>query len=52
MIHLECPTKFFINNANSDREKVMPFVDFLRETGVSVWVDEGKTDAATLCRIL
>jgi hypothetical protein len=46
------PDKVFINYSKSDREKVMPFVDFLRETGVSVWVDEGKTDAATLCRIL
>ena len=26
----------------------MPFVDILRDTGVSVWVDEGKIDAATL----
>lgn len=26
----------------------MPFVDILRGTGVSVWVDEGKIDAATL----
>ena len=26
----------------------MPFVDVLRGTGVSVWVDEGKIDAATL----
>ena len=38
----------FISYARSDREKVMPFVDVLRGTGVSVWVDEGKIDAATL----
>ncbi len=27
----------------------MPFVDILRDTGVSVWVDEGKIDINRLC---
>jgi len=42
------PEEVFISYARFDREKVMPFVDILRDTGVSVWVDEGKIDAATL----
>ena len=43
------PDEVFISYARSDREKVMPVVDILRGTGVSVWVDEAKIDAATLC---
>ena len=42
------PDEVFISYARTDREKVIPFVDILRGTGVSVWVDEGKIDAATL----
>ena len=42
------PDEVFISYARSDREKVIPFVDILRGTGVSVWVDEGKIAAATL----
>jgi len=38
----------FISYARFDSKKVMPFVDVLRGRGVSVWVDEGKIDAATL----
>ena len=38
----------FISYARSDREKVMPIVGILRSAGVSIWVDEGKIDAATL----
>ena len=42
------PDEVFISYARSDREKVMPVVDILRGTGISVWVDEAKIDAATL----
>ena len=42
------PEEVFISYARFDREKVMPFVDILRDTGVSVWVDECKIDASTL----
>jgi hypothetical protein len=42
------PDEVFISYARSDREKVMPVVDILPGTGISVWVDEAKTDAATL----
>ena len=42
------PDEVFISYARSDREKVMPVVDILRGTGISVWVDETKIDAATL----
>ena len=38
----------FISYARSDREKVMPIVGILRSAGVSIWIDEGKIDAATL----
>ena len=31
----------FISYARDDRERVMPLVDRLRQSGISVWVDEG-----------
>ena len=42
------PDEVFISYARSDREKVMPVVDILRGTGISVWSDEAKIDTATL----
>lgn len=38
----------FISYARDDRERVMPLVDRLRQSGVSVWVDEGGIHGATL----
>ena len=41
-------TEVFVSYSNQDYERVMPLVERLRNAGVSVWVDEGSIDAATL----
>ncbi len=38
----------FISYSNQDYTRVMPLVNRLRSTGISVWIDEGNIDAATL----
>ena len=38
----------FISYSSQDFSRVMPLVNRLRSTGISVWVDEGNIDAATL----
>ena len=41
-------TEVFVSYSSQDYERVMPLVDRLRSAGVSIWVDEGNIDAATL----
>ena len=38
----------FVSYSSQDFSRVMPLVNRLRSTGISVWVDEGNIDAATL----
>ena len=38
----------FISYSSQDFSRVMPLVNRLRSTGISLWVDEGNIDAATL----
>ena len=38
----------FVSYSSLDRDRVIPVVDFLRSSGVSVWVDEGNIHAADL----
>ena len=38
----------FISYSSLDRDRVIPVVDYLRSSGISVWVDEGNIHAADL----
>ena len=38
----------FISYSSYDRDRVMPVVESLRSSGISVWVDEGNIHAADL----
>ena len=38
----------FVSYSSQDRDRVIPVVDYLRSSGISVWVDEGNIHAADL----
>ena len=38
----------FISYSSMDRDRVTPVVEYLRSSGISVWVDEGNIHAADL----
>ena len=38
----------FVSYSSQDRDRVIPVVEYLRNSGVAVWVDEGNIHAADL----
>ena len=38
----------FVSYSSQDRDRVIPVVEYLRSSGISVWVDEGNIHAADL----
>ncbi|MDA7525052.1 toll/interleukin-1 receptor domain-containing protein, partial [Verrucomicrobia bacterium] len=41
-------TDLFVSYSSRDRDRVMPLVEALRESGISIWIDEGNIHAADL----
>ncbi|MDA7521292.1 TIR domain-containing protein [Verrucomicrobia bacterium] len=41
-------TDLFVSYSSRDRNRVMPLVEALRESGISIWIDEGNIHAADL----
>tara|TARA_B100001964_G_C14231816_1_gene600395 strand:- start:218 stop:2509 length:2292 start_codon:yes stop_codon:yes gene_type:complete len=41
-------TEVFVSYSSQDRNRVIPVVEYLRNSGISVWVDEGNIHAADL----
>ena len=38
----------FVSYSSQDRDRVMPVVQHIRKSGISVWVDEGNIHAGDL----